>query len=83
MRNSSLVEYFRAENVPGLEHTTEFANHMNTCGGRGAFHARRREIGRTLGEYGSENAGVSNDKMGENPIRQKPKVSRGRFVRPG
>ena len=51
--------------------------------GRGAFHARRREIGRTLGEYGSENAGVSNDKMGENPIRQKPKVSRGRFVRPG
>ena len=43
----------------------------------------RREIGRTLGLYRSENAGVSNEKMGENPIRRKLKVSRGRFVRPG
>ena len=43
----------------------------------------RREIGRTLGLYRSEKAGVSNEKMGENPIRRKPKVSRGRFVRPG
>ena len=32
---------------------------------------------------GSENAGVSNEKTGENPVRRKPKVSRGRFVRPG
>ena len=37
----------------------------------------------TSGVYRSENAGVSNEKMGENPIRRKPKVSRGRFVRPG
>ena len=35
------------------------------------------------GAFGSENAGMSNEKMGENPIRQKSKVSRGRFVRPG
>ena len=83
MRNSSLVEYFRAENVPGLEHTTEFANHMFTCGGRGAFHTGRSRIERTCGLYGSENAGVSNEKTGENPVRQKPKGSRGRFVRPG
>ena len=33
--------------------------------------------------YRSENAGVSNEKMGENPIRLKLKDSRGRFVRPG
>ena len=38
---------------------------------------------RTIGEVRSENAGMSNEKMGENPIRQKSKVSRGRFVRPG
>ena len=31
----------------------------------------------------SEYAGVSNEKMGENPIRRKPKVSRGRVVLPG
>ncbi len=40
-------------------------------------------IGRTCGVVRSENAGVSNEKIGENPIRRKPKVSRGRFVRPG
>ncbi len=51
--------------------------------GRGAFYTGRRYIERNTGQYRSENAGVSNEKMGENPIRQKPKVSRGRFVRPG
>ena len=56
---------------------------MNSNIGRGAFYTGRREIVRTLGRYRSENAGVSNEKMGENPIRRKPKVSRGRFVRPG
>ncbi len=38
---------------------------------------------RTTGAYRSENAGVSNEKKGENPFRRKPKDSRGRFVRPG
>ena len=38
MRNSSLVEYFRAENVPGLEHTTEVADSVAILSGRGAFH---------------------------------------------
>ena len=33
--------------------------------------------------FRSANAGMSNDKMGENPVRRKPKVSWGRFVRPG
>ena len=35
------------------------------------------------GEVRSENAGVSNEKTGENPVRRKPKVSRGRVVLPG
>ena len=56
---------------------------MNSVIGRGAFYTRRRLTGRTVGLYRSENAGVSNDKTGENPVRLKPKVSRGRFVRPG
>ena len=38
---------------------------------------------KTGGALTSENAGVSNEKMGENPIRRKPKVSRGRLVRSG
>ena len=51
--------------------------------GRGAFYTGRSKIERTCGQYRSENAGVSNEKTGENPVRRKPKVSRGRFVRPG
>ena len=39
---------------------------------------RRSQTGRTGGVFSSENAGVSSDKMGENPIRRKPKVSRGK-----
>ena len=44
---------------------------------------RRRYTVRSVGAFRSENAGVSNEKTGENPVRQKPKVSRGRVVRPG
>ena len=39
---------------------------------------RRRLTGRAAGALSSEYAGVSSDKMGENPIRRKPKVSRGK-----
>ena len=39
---------------------------------------RRRLTGRATGALSSEYAGVSSDKMGENPIRRKPKVSRGK-----
>ena len=68
----------------GAKHTTEAAESWQIpilVGERSVL--GRSEIERTRGLYRSENAGVSNDKMGENPIRQKPKVSRGRFVRPG
>ena len=35
------------------------------------------------GSHGSDYADMSNDKQGENPCRRNPKVSWGRFVRPG
>ena len=35
------------------------------------------------GLYRSDHADMSNDKPGENPGRRNPKVSWGRFVRPG
>ena len=35
------------------------------------------------GARASDYAGMSNEKPGENPGRRNPKVSRGRFVRPG
>ena len=38
---------------------------------------------RTGGAYRSENAGISSEKTSENLVRRKPKVSWGRFVRPG
>ena len=39
---------------------------------------RRRRTVRSAGAAASENAGMSNDKAGENPARRKPKVSWGR-----
>ena len=38
---------------------------------------------RTAGAHGSEDAGMSSDKEGENPSRRKPKVSWARLVPPG
>jgi hypothetical protein len=35
------------------------------------------------GRSRSENVGLSNENIGENPIPRKPKVSSGRFVRGG
>ncbi len=82
MRNSSLVECLCADNVPGLSILPKLRI-LCIQSGRGAFHTGRRKIERTSGLYGSENAGVSNEKTGENPVRRKPKDSRGRFVLPG
>ena len=39
---------------------------------------QRRLIERTAGALSSEYAGVSSDKTGENPVRRKPKGSRGK-----
>ena len=45
--------------------------------------SRRRRIERDSGGIRSENAGMSSEKVGENPTDRKSKDSRGRFVRPG
>lgn len=59
MRNSSLVEWFCAENVTGLKRITEAMALQFTVRGRGAFQGQRSSTGRLGGELGSENAGMS------------------------
>ena len=54
---------------------TEVAALRVSALGRGAFRTRRSLTVRTGGEYGSENAGISSEKDGENPSHRKPKVS--------
>ena len=43
--------------------------------GRGAFLAGRSNTVRSCGLLGSENAGMSSEKEGENPSHRKPKGS--------
>ena len=43
----------------------------------------RRQTGRTAGRGGSENAGMSSEKKGENPFDRKPKDSWVKLVFPG
>ena len=43
--------------------------------GRGAFQRLRRLSVSLAGVSGKENVGMSNDKIGEKPIRRKPKGS--------
>jgi hypothetical protein len=38
---------------------------------------------RIRGLEGRDYAGISSDKTGGKPVRRKPKVSRGRLIRPG
>ncbi len=52
-------------------------------GGRGAFQLLRSRTVRSGGAAGSENAGMSSDKGGENPPRRKPEGSWATFVGPG
>ena len=61
----------------GAKHNTETAELVIPIG-RGAYLGRRSKIERTCGVLSSEYAGVSSDKTGENPVRRKPKVSRGK-----
>jgi hypothetical protein len=48
---------------------------LNLGDGRGAFRTERSVTVRTRGLYGSEDAGISSEKTGENPVRRKPKGS--------
>ena len=51
--------------------------------GRGAFHQQRRSTVRTAGADGSENTGMSSEKICENHIRRMSKVSDARSIRVG
>ncbi|PUZ49135.1 hypothetical protein GQ55_7G301600 [Panicum hallii var. hallii] len=56
---------------------------MLKCIGRGAFRlegSKRESGGR---RSGSENVGLSNENIGENPMPRKPKISSTRFVHGG
>jgi hypothetical protein len=57
------------------------------CGGLQAVgercYPRRSRTVTSGGAIASDYAGMSNDKTGENPVRRKPKVSWGRYIRPG
>ena len=76
MRNSSLVKWSCAENSTGLKPITEtWIVVFYRLLGRRAFPVEGSKTVRTYGRQGSENAGMSSDKAGENPARRKPKVS--------
>ena len=70
----------------GTKHSTEAADRRTLRGptvvGERCCRRRRRTV-RSAGAAASENAGISNDKAGENPARRKPEVSWGREIRPG
>ena len=51
--------------------------------GRGALRAGRSGGAIRRGLHASDYADMSNEKPGENPGRRNPKISWGRFVRPG
>ena len=60
VRNSSLVECPRAEDLTGLNHVPKLGKRSNTLGRR-AFHAGRSQSGSAGGLHGSENAGMSSE----------------------
>ena len=60
VRNSSLVEWFCAENVTGLSVQPKL-RHCSNALGRGASYAGRSQSGSTGGFYTSENAGISSE----------------------
>ena len=65
----------------GTKHGTEAADSRRLRAARVVGERcclRRRRTVRSAGAAASENAGMSNDKAGENPARRKPEVSWGR-----
>ena len=77
-RNSSLVEWIRADNSTGLKSDTEAADSndvrvVRLVEERSMFAEARPT--RTGGGHGRDPAGTSSDKTRENRVRRKPKVS--------
>jgi hypothetical protein len=58
----------------GKSLTSDFRRPTSDVVGERSAQRRSRTV-RSGGARGSENAGMSNDKAGENPVRRKPKVS--------
>ena len=73
MRNSSLVEWPCAENVPGLKPGTEAADVYGSICGRGALHAGRSMTETAYGQHGRENAGVSSGTWVRIPRTEDPR----------
>ena len=61
----------------GAKRCTEAAGSRKRAVGERCCQRRSGTV-RSRGAAASENAGMSNDKAGENPARRKPKVSWGR-----
>ena len=66
MRNSSLVEWSCAEDVPGLKRDTEAQDLHASVSGRGALCTGRSQIVRTGGLCTRENAGMSSERHARN-----------------
>lgn len=83
MRNSSLVEYLSADNVTGLNTLPKLWILISVRMVEERSVSLRSRTEKFDGGIRSENAGMSNEKMGEIPIRRKPKVSWVKVVFPG
>ena len=83
VRNSSLVEGSRADNVPGLKSAAEAQDARESVRGRGASPLHRSISASRCGGVASANVGMSNDSWGENPHRRISKVSAARLFRSG
>jgi hypothetical protein len=83
VRNSSLVESLCAYNTTGLSVVPKLrTRHLRVVVVEEHSVGRRRCVARHAGGIGRENAGMSNEKTGEIPVRRKPKVSRVKVICP-
>jgi len=81
VRNSSLVEWSRADNLPGLKPGAEAADRpIYLGGGRGALPAQRSQPVRVGGALGSENAGMSSVRNVSKRSHRMAEVSAARFI---
>ncbi len=86
MRNSSLVKCFRAENDRGSSLVPK-SRISTPSGAVGVVEEHSQgvesEPTRICGALGRDYAGMSSDNTSVKLVRRKPKVSRGRLIRPG
>jgi hypothetical protein len=84
VRNSSLVEWSRADNPPGLKPRAEAAEHEPPSGALGLVGERgvqqRSSLVRAGGAHTSENAGMSSVRRVSKRAHRMAEVSYGRFI---